>query len=480
MHSRSETVIGHAIGSDSNVTSESFESREPAAPESVVGTFAVGGTDEIGAAVAAAGDGLAEWSDTSILARAEIVSKAGIMLRERLSALERLIAREVGKPIREAHAELERAALTCDYVAGQARLAQGEIFASDGPGSTAMTWRRPVGIVGVITPWNFPVGLPLWKLAPALLYGNAVVWKPAELSSACAHALFEVFRDAGVPAGALNVVFGEAEAGAALTAHPDVGAVTFTGSSAVGHKIGAIVGGRGARLQLELGGKNAVVVLDDADLEQATALIVQGAVSYAGQKCSATSRVVAAETVADELLDRLKTAFGDLRIGDPLDQATEVGPLITEAALERTQAYLAGAVERGGELICGGRALAHSGHFIEPALVARVGADDALAREEVFGPLLAVLPVGGVDDAVETVNATEYGFFTTICSSRPETVLELAPRIESGIVKLNTVTTAADPHMPFGGWKASGNAVPEQGLAARDFFTRTQALYLAN
>jgi aldehyde dehydrogenase (NAD+) len=332
-------------------------------------------------------------------------------------------------------------------------------------------------VVAIITPWNFPIGLPLWKLAPALLYGNAVVWKPSEQAPATAAALHEIWLDAGLPAGALGVVFGEAEAGAALVAEEGVAAVSFTGSTAVGRRIAAVAAARGAAVQLELGGKNAVLVLGDADLDLATRLIVQGATSYGGQKCSATSRVVAVDTVYDELRERLAHAFGALRVGDPLAAETDVGPLIDAAAVARAQRYLGAANSDGTTVVVGGEPIDGDGHFMRPALVDGVAPGSQLAWEELFAPVLAMIRAADLEAAIAIVNGTEYGFFTTICSSNVDALLELAPRIDSGIVKHNTVTTAADPHLPFGGWKASGNAVPEQGLAAREFFTRTQTLY---
>lgn len=470
---------GHPVGDERLTAGQSFESREPADPERVVGRFALGGRVEADRAVAECARAGGGWAATSILARAEVVRSLGLVLRDREEQLAELMAREVGKPIREARVELARAAVTCDYVAAQARLPQGEWFASDGPSSTAMTCRRPLGVVAIVTPWNFPIGLPVWKLAPALLYGNAVAWKPSEQSPACADALYEALRDAGLPPGVLNVVYGAADAGRGVVEDDRVAAVSFTGSTKVGQAIAGTVAGRGARVQLELGGKNAVLVLADADLDRAAELIVLGATSYAGQKCSATSRVVAVDSVHDELCDRVARRFGELRVGSPLADDTDVGPLIDAEALERTQRYLARARADGATVLRGGEPLDLPGAFMEPALVAGVAPDSELGREEVFGPLLAVMPASGVDEAVDIVNGTDYGFFATICSGRAESLTELAPRLECGIVKLNTVTSAADPHLPFGGWKASGNSTPEQGLAARDFFTRTQALYLA-
>ena len=388
------------------------------------------------------------------------------------------MAREVGKPIAEARGEVNRGATVLDYAASQARLPSGDVFQSEDPQTTIYTERRPLGVVGLITPWNFPFAIPLWKLAPALVHGNTVVLKPAEQSPLLGLRAAEVLADAGLPAGVLNVVFGEAEAGDALVRHPGVAAISFTGSTAVGRSIAATVHERGAKVQTELGGKNAVIVLDDADLDAAAKIITGGAVGYGGQKCSATSRVIVEESVRAELVERLGASFEALNVGDPLEEQNTVGPLIEPEAVERTVRYAAEAEQAGARLVTGATAIEGDGHFVRPGVLDGVAADSDFARQEVFGPLVGVVSAPDAASVADLANASEYGLVASICSNRVDRVLELARHLRVGIVKVNAPTPGVEPHIPFGGWGNSGNFEPEQGLVAREFYTEVQAIYL--
>jgi alpha-ketoglutaric semialdehyde dehydrogenase len=471
-----EPLARFAAGDDRS-SGGSFETIDPSTGEPLA-RFAAGDAATVEAAVAAAVAAAEPWRRLGAVARGAIMRRAARLCEERAEAIAAEITREVGKPIAESRAEVARAAVTLAYVAEQARLPVGDVFESDDPSATVLTRRRPLGVVAIVTPWNFPFNLPVWKLAPALVHGNAVVWKPAEESPLAALRIAELLADAGLPDGVLNVVFGDARAGAPLVAHDAVDGVSFTGSTAVGERIAQVVAGTGARYQSELGGKNPLVVLPDADLDEAVALAVAGGTSYAGQKCSATSRVIAVGGIADALVERLTAAFDAVVVGDPADPATRMGPLIDAAARERALAAVARATDDGAVLRCGGDPLPGAGWFMRPALLDGAAPDAPLVQEEIFGPVVAVQRADDVDAAVALVNGTRYGFFAGVCTRELSVVTELAGRLDAGVVRVNAVTAGADPHIPLGGFKASGNLAPEMGLAAREFYTRVQAVYL--
>jgi alpha-ketoglutaric semialdehyde dehydrogenase len=469
-------IHGHLIGAEAIHGDPTFDSLDPSRGDAVLAGFPLGREADVDRAIDAARAAQPAWERAGAIARGAVLRRAAALTEARADELARDIAREVGKPITEARAEVARAAVTLYYVAEQARLPVGEVLDSDDPAMTVLAVRRPLGVVAAITPWNFPFGLPVWKLAPALLHGNAVVWKPAEHASLVALRLAEVLREAGLPAGVLDVVFGDGETGAALACSDALAAISFTGSTPVGRRLAEVAAKTGARLQTELGGKNPLVVLADADVDLAADLVVTGGTSYAGQKCSATSRVIVVPEVADALVEAVRARIAALRIGDPLDEHVQVGPLIDEAALRRS--IDAARAADGARLIIGGERLERDGWFMRPALLDGVDARSALAQREVFGPVIAIQRAADRDHAIELANDSEFGFFVGVCTRDLGVVTELAPRLRFGMVRVNAVTTGADPHVPFGGWKASGNLAPEQGLAAREFYTRVQSIYL--
>lgn len=469
----------HVLPGGPAASGASFDDTNPARPDDdVLGTFALGDAETVAAAVDAAREGGQGWRDTSAIERAEILNRAAVLVRARHEELATEMAREIGKPIVEARGEVNRGATVLDYAASQARMPSGEVYQSEDPHTTIYTERRPLGVVGLITPWNFPFAIPLWKLAPALVAGNTIVLKPAEQSPLLALRAAEILNEAGLPEGVLNVVFGEAEAGDALVRHRDVAAISFTGSTAVGRSIAALVHERGAKAQTEMGGKNAVIVLDDADLDAAADVITAGAVGYGGQKCSATSRVIVEESVRRELVERVARRFDALNVGDPLEEQNTVGPLIDPDGVERTVRFAAEAEKAGARLVTGAQAVEGPGYFVRPGLLDGVSAASDFAQNEVFGPLVGIVSAGSADEIAALANASDYGLVASICSNRVDRVLELSRRLDVGIVKVNAPTPGVEPHIPFGGWGDSGNFEPEQGLVAREFYTEVQAIYL--
>jgi aldehyde dehydrogenase (NAD+) len=345
-----------------------------------------------------------------------------------------------------------------------------------------MSIRQPIGIAGIITPWNFPIAIPCWKMMPALVAGNTVVFKPASDTPHCAALLVELMAEAGFPAGTVNLVTGAgAEVGDAIVESPDVSVISFTGSSATGKGIAARAGRRLKRLSLELGGKNAIVVLADADLDLATDGILWSAFGTTGQRCTAASRVVVERPVVDALLERLAPRAVALRLGRGEDPATDVGPLINGAAVEKVASYVA--IGRGeGELVTGGEPATDgelaNGHFFRPTIFAGVKAMDRIAQEEIFGPVLSIIPVGSYDEAVTAVNQTRYGLSSSIYTRDANAAFRAMRDFETGIVYVNAGTTGAETHLPFGGWKETGNGHREAGHAALDTYTEWKSIYV--
>jgi acyl-CoA reductase-like NAD-dependent aldehyde dehydrogenase len=465
-------IDGGEVGSD-----QIFDTYDPSQGDVALASFAAADAVIVESAVTAARAAQPGWEMLGPIARGAVLRRLAGALESEAEHLAGEIAAEVGKPVTEAAAEVARSVVTLYYVAEQGRLPVGEHYVSDNPAAMILTARRPLGAVGIITPWNFPLNLPVWKIAPALLWGNTVVWKPAEQSPLVARHLAALFAEVGLPAGVLNTVFGAAETGAAVASEPGLAAISFTGSTAVGGVRGVAPARPGPRFQAELGGKNPMIVLGDADLERAADLVVAGGTSFGGQKCSATSRLIVDASVADALSERILERFEQLRVGNALDADSQIGPLIDEAARVRALGAISDATASGAELLGGGQPLDRPGWFMKPALleVWSPGAD--LAQREIFAPVIALHRATSTDHAIELANDSAYGFFVGVCSRQLDALVRLAPRLQFGIVRLNHVTSGADPHVPFGGWHASGNGRPEQGLAAREFYTQTQTIY---
>ena len=472
-------IAGEWCDSTSGAT---FESRNPADTRDVVGRFQQGTGADVAMAVSAAWAARPMWQRTPAPKRGEILYAFGALMAEHKERLARAMTREMGKVLSEARGDVQEGIDIAFLMAGEGRRMFGDTTPSELPDKWAMSIRQPIGIAGIITPWNFPMAIPCWKIMPALVTGNVVVFKPSSDTPHCATLLVELMAEAGVPPGVVNLVTGSGgEVGDAIVENPDISVISFTGSSETGKRIAVEAGRRLKRLAMELGGKNGVVVLADADLDLAADGILWSAFGTTGQRCTACSRVIVERSVVDPLLERLESRARTLRLGPGLDEATDVGPLINGGAVDKVASYV-GIGRTEGELITGGgRAttgdLEH-GHFFEPTIFAGVGAMDRIGQEEIFGPVLSIIPVGDYGEAMLALNQTRYGLSSSIFTRDVNQAFRAMRDFETGIVYVNAGTTGAETHLPFGGWKETGNGHREAGHAALDTFTEWKSIYV--
>ena len=466
-----------------SVTGRTFLSLDPADQRDVVGHFQASSAADVAAAVRAAGDAFPAWRRTPAPRRGEILYRFGALLTEHKERLARHMTREMGKVLTEARGDVQEGIDICFLMAGEGRRMFGDTVPSELPDKWAMSVREPLGVAGIITPWNFPMAIPCWKMMPALVAGNTVVWKPASDTPGCAVLLVELMVEAGVPPGVINLVTGSgAEVGDAIVESPDVPVISFTGHTETGRAIAVRAGRRLKRLSLELGGKNGIVVLADADLDLAAEGILWSAFGTTGQRCTAASRLIVQEPVAEALLERLVERARGLRLGSGLDPAVDVGPLINAAASEKVAGYAElGRREHrlivGGSVATGRPELAH-GHFFEPTIVDGVEPMDRLAQEEIFGPLLSVIRVPDYEAAATALDQTRYGLSSSIYTRDVATAFRAMRDFETGIVYVNAGTIGAETHLPFGGTKGTGNGHREAGHAALDTYTEWKAIYV--
>jgi aldehyde dehydrogenase (NAD+) len=464
------------------ISGETFESHNPADRRDVIGRFQAGGPADVAMAVKAAEAAWPMWSRTPAPKRGEILYRFGALLAEHKERVSQAMSREMGKVIAEARGDVQEGIDIAFLMAGEGRRMFGDTVPSELPDKWAMSIRQPIGIAGIITPWNFPIAIPCWKMMPALVAGNTVVFKPASDTPHCAVLLVELMAEAGFPPGTVNLVTGSGpDVGDAILVNPDVPVVSFTGSSETGRRIAAEAGRRLKRVSLELGGKNAIVVMGDADLDLATDGIVWSAFGTTGQRCTATSRVIVERRAVEPLLERLEKRARSLRLGPGADPTTDVGPLINAAAVDKVSGYVE--IGRGeGELVLGGAAAGDgdlaNGHFFAPTIFRDIEPMDRLAQEEIFGPVLSVIPVDDYPSAVIAVNQTKYGLSSSIFTSDANTAFRAMRDFETGIVYVNAGTTGAETHLPFGGWKETGNGHREAGHAALDTFTEWKSIYV--
>jgi aldehyde dehydrogenase (NAD+) len=480
-HSFQGTSRGTNSGTSGDAST--FSSVNPARPGEVVGEFPRHTAGDVDRAVTAAAAAQRVWAPRPIPARADVIAAIGGVLAARKGDLAALVSREAGKILVEAAGDVQEAIDMAAFVAGQGRSSWGDVVPSELGSKLCWTTRQPVGVVGMITPWNFPVAIPSWKIFPALLAGNGVVLKPSEHAPACAAAFVEACLAGGVPPGLIQVVTGFVEPAAALTVHPGVRAVSFTGSVRSGRQVAAAAMENGPRLvSLELGGKNAMVVRADADLDLVVDGAIFGAFGTSGQRCTSTSRLVVDPAVAGDLTARIVERAAQLVLGDPLDPGTDVGPVITAAAVDRIDAVVARAVDEGATVACGGRAVTvgscPGGAFYAPTVLAGVRPDHEIAREEVFGPVLAVIEVADLDEAADVVNDVEYGLSAAVYTRDINAALHAVDRFDTGIVYVNAPTIGAEIPLPFGGTKHTGNGFREAGTRGIEQFSQLKTVYV--
>ncbi|WP_026926388.1 aldehyde dehydrogenase family protein [Granulicoccus phenolivorans] len=461
---------GHAVSVNIN----------PSDLTDVIGEFAMADTAQAEEAIAAAAAAQPGWAARACGDRAEIIDAAAAEMLARAEELGELLAREEGKTRAEGIAEARRAAQILKFHAGEAVRNPGEFQPSVRPGVEVTVSREPLGIISIITPWNFPLAIPAWKIGPALANGNTVVFKPADLVPASAWHLVDILNRAGLPHGVLNLVMGRGrDIGDTLTGDRRVKGVSFTGSEATGQRVLKSAQAHGARVQLEMGGKNPLVILDDADLSAAVAGAMDGSFGSTGQRCTASSRLIVSNGIHDAFVDRLAAAMADLTVGHALDPATRMGPVVDESQLAQDLRYLdiavgEGATRHGGELV----ERPTRGHFLTPALLTDTQATDTVNREEVFGPVASVIRVRDLDHALEVANDTEFGLTSGIYTSSLASSMKFRRESTAGMVMVNLPTAGVDYHVPFGGRGASSYGPKEQGTHARDFYTTTKTAYV--
>lgn len=459
-----------------------FQNRNPADTSDVIGRFPDSGAADIADAVRSAQHGFAEWSRTPAPLRGDVLRRVGDLLVRRKEEIADAMTREMGKVLAETRGDVQEGIDTAYYAATEGRRLFGRTVPSELRRKWAMSIRRPIGVCGLITPFNFPLAIPTWKAFPALLSGNSVILKPSEDVPHTAHLLVEILLEAGLPAEAIQLVHGGEAAGRALVAHPGVPVISFTGSTATGSAIGAVCGEKHKRLSLEMGGKNAMIVMDDADLDLALEGVLWGAFGTTGQRCTATSRLIIHRRVHDRFVSRLVDAANALRLGDGRAAGTDVGPLIHEAAREKVESYLMPEVLGAAEVVCGGSrprsAKTRNGYFFRPTVVDNVRPGSRLAVEEIFGPVLSVVAVHSFDQAVRVNNEVRYGLSSSVYTRNVQLAFRAMEELDNGITYINAPTIGAEAHLPFGGVKQTGNGHREGGWEVYDFYTETKVCYV--
>jgi alpha-ketoglutaric semialdehyde dehydrogenase len=468
-------IAGEWRGARSGKT---YEKRNPMRPDEVVGEFPACDERDVDDAVGAAQDAFPAWSRLSAPQRGNLLVKVAEAVDARVEQIATEMTREMGKPLRESRGEAARAATILHFFGGEGYRPVGELYQQTLSGGQIQTLRRPLGVVGLITPWNFPAAIPIWKLSPALAYGNTVVLKLAWDAPLTGLLLAECFDEAGLPAGVVNVITGAgSKAGNALVRDPRVRAISFTGSVPVGHAVRDEATRLGTRVQLELGGHNPLIVLADAKLDAAVEAAYAGAFWSAGQKCTATRRIYAENAVYDEFRGKLLERIARGKVGDPSDPETEVGPIVNESQFEEILAAIERGRTEGGEVIAGGGRADEVGYVIEPTVFEGVGDDAYLSCEEVFGPVTSLYRVSDLDEALRRANAVEFGLSAAIFTQNLAAVQRFATEAQAGLLHVNSQTAGAEVHVPFGGIKASGWGPHEQGRAALEFYTEVVTLY---
>lgn len=473
-------IDGQWLETDS---AETVPNINPTNTDDVIGIAHLATREEARRAVESAYNAYKSWKNTPAPARGRIIAKAARLMEEYKEELAQILTREEGKTLSESRGELTRAINVAEFCAGESRRMNGETIPSELPANFAYTIKEPHGVVALITPWNFPIAIPVWKIAPALVAGNTVVFKPAESTPGTAVRLCEIFIEAGVPPGVLNLVLGKgSEVGDEIVNHPAVRAVSFTGSTETGIKLYQQAAKRGIPVQCEMGGKNPVVVLEDCDMDLAVESTAQGAFGSTGQRCTATSRAVVIDTIADEFVQKIVERAKSFRLGDGSDPESHIGPSVDEKQFNTVLKYIDIGREDGATLLCGGKRAEgeelENGYFIEPTVFDHVTPDMRIAREEIFGPVLSILRVKDFEEAMIVANDSDYGLSSSVFTNDANDIFRFIQEIESGMTHINSPTTGGEAHIPFGGIKSTGIGAREQGSTSLDFYTELKVVYV--
>ncbi|MGH7567035.1 MAG: aldehyde dehydrogenase family protein [Gemmatimonadota bacterium] len=455
----------------------------PANTDDVLGELPLSSHAEAAEAIAAATAAFPAWRDTPAPERGRVIGRVHRLMSERAEDLARALTREEGKILREARGEVQKTLNILEFVAGEGLRLSGDTMPSEIGRTFAYTVREAIGVVGAITPWNFPVSIPCWKIAPALVAGNTVVFKPASLTPETAEMVVAMFAEAGLPAGVLNLVFGSgSEVGAAIVEDPRVRALSFTGSNEVGVALYARAAEGGKKVQCEMGGKNPLFVLEDADLEMAVEAASQGAFGSTGQRCTATSRAVLVESIADEFVERLAERARGLVVGNGLEESVDMGPSVDESQFDSVLEHIGTGRQEGAELVTGGEPLTgethRKGYFVAPTIFDRVDRKSRIAQEEIFGPVLSIIRVQDFDEGLEVCNDTRYGLTSSIYTQDASRMFRFVRGIETGITHVNSPTMGGEAQLPFGGTKATGVGMREMGKTAIDFYSEWKTVYI--
>jgi alpha-ketoglutaric semialdehyde dehydrogenase len=481
----SEKTYKNFIGGQwiESASRQTFENINPADTSELIGTFQRSTAADVGAAVAEAKAAWPAWKRTPPPKRAEILYRAAHILAERKEDLASDMTREMGKPIEEARGDVQEAIDMTLYMAGEGRRLFGQTTTSELPSKFCMSVRSPIGVCGLITPWNFPMAIPAWKMMPALICGNTVVIKPAEDTPLSAFNLVSMLEEAGVPPGVVNCVSGYGpEAGAPLAQHPDVPAVSFTGSTEVGRQVAHAGADHFKRLCLEMGGKNVILVMDDANLDLAIDGAVWGGFGTTGQRCTASSRIVIHKHVYAEFAERFAQRAGELKVGNGLNPEVHVGPVINEAQLRTVERYVEIGVREGARLLCGAKRLTGGeydrGWFFTPTIFADCTPGMKICQEEIFGPVVSLIPCDSLDEAIEIGNGVTYGLSSSVYTRNVNNAFKAMQEMDTGIFYVNAPTIGAETHLPFGGTKQTGNGHREAAIAALDFYSEWKSIYI--
>jgi aldehyde dehydrogenase (NAD+) len=456
---------------------QTFDSLNPATEE-VLAVAARSAAQDVDAAVQAAREAYKNWRLTPAPRRGEVLFRVAQVLTERKEELARLMTQEMGKILIETRGDVQEAIDMAYYMGGEGRRMLGYTAPVEMPNKFGMALRDSVGVVGLVTPWNFPVAVPSWKILPALIAGNAVVWKPGEDTPAVSAAFVKVFEEAGLPPGVLNLITGAGETGAALVAHPNVRIISFTGSTETGLKVYTQAAALGKKVTLEMGGKNAIIVLDDANLELAVEAITWSAYGTTGQRCTATSRLIVQKGIHARLIEALVEKARSLKLGSGLDESVNMGPLVNQKGRDKVEKYVEIGKGEGAHLVIGGYRPDSKGYFYAPTLFSGVTRDMRLAREEIFGPVLSVIAVDDLEEAIEVNNEVAYGLSSSIFTENVNAAFRAIRDLTTGIVYINHGTTGAEIQFPFGGTRGTGNGMREAGLVGLDSFTEWKSVYV--